>query len=65
MTYRIVCGTDMMKFEEEINRLIKCGFKPAGGICVCNEGEPAVKSEFTGDWSGGTSVFYYQAMISE
>ena len=49
MEYKIVYGEDPRELEEEVNELIRKGWKPQGGVCVLRE-----RNNY---WS------FYQAMV--
>ena len=48
MEYKIVTSDNPTEIETEVNKLIKDGFKPLGGVSVCG----------SDDWE-----FYTQAMV--
>lgn len=39
MEYKVVIANDLGTLEYEVNRLIKQGWKPQGGICVSSMNE--------------------------
>jgi hypothetical protein len=61
MEYKIVFETDVQRFEEEVNSLIKAGWVPIGGASVSES------TEEKGGMFGGheISMSFVQAMIKK